>query len=209
MSDNSEDKPVVSPYGFEDIIRRFYDFVDKLGTRKTVHAVVWFVIAIVLAIAASLPLPAGLSWITPIVGIPAGIIIFALGLGVVHSTKLKYWAMFQVKEKYSQRRRVVPALFGAGAVVAVLIISAGVIPTGVGGAIIVATALTVYNVIRRTPYEIELANKGIPDPREYSEEEYEEDYEPDVLVEEDDDILNERPFPTGNQRGQEYKGRLQ
>lgn len=207
MSNNSDDKPVVPTYGFEDITNRFYDFVDKMGTRKVIYAVVWLVIAIALAVAASLPLPSQLSWVAPIVGIPAGIILFGLGLGVVHTTKLQNWGLFQVKNNYSQRRRVVPVLFGVGAVVALLITAGAAVPTGVGGAIMVATALTAYNVIRRTPYEIELANKGIPDPRDYPEEE--EEYIEVDEYDETDDILEEPTFPTGDQRGQEYKGRLQ
>lgn len=198
---NSADNNSPAGYGFEDITTRFYSFVDNMGTRKVVYGIIWFVIAAALMVAASLPLPAELRWVTPIVGIPAGIILFALGLGIVHSTKLRYWPLFNVKEKYTQRRRVVPTLFGVGAVVAVLITSGSFIPTGVGGAIMVATALTAYNVIRRTPYEVELAKKGIPDPREqqYEEEEYYDEPE--------DDIIEDNSQPS-QESGQEFRGRL-
>lgn len=201
MTNNSSETPntlTPNPWGFEVLINRLYDFVDGLeGRKRVITTITWVVIAAVLITAASFPLPEYLSFISPIVGFPAGIILFALILSAIHTTRLKEWKIFQLRETTPQKRRL-PVAILLGVSMFVIIIFAGNqipggLPTGVGGAIMIATVLSIYNTIRRTPYEMELSLKGEPDPREYSDdEEYYE--EPD----EDDNYDEDSPAERNN-----------
>jgi hypothetical protein len=172
-TENINENP--NTWGFEALTVRLRNFVESLDSgKRKVYWFVWLGIAAVLIVASSLPLPDQLSLIRPIVGTPAGVIVFALGLSLVYGTSLGEWNIFNYKDNVIPKRRVTPVLVGLTLVAALLIVSASWMPIGVGGSIMVAAALTAYNVIRRTPYEIELAMKGIPDPREYEIEEAEE-----------------------------------
>ncbi len=203
MSLNEAGEYIPPKLGFEDLTSRLYDFVDNLDTNKrVVYGIIWFVIAAALMVAATLPLPDYLTFVSPVVGIPAGFILFVLGLSLIHSTNLQTWGLFQLKETLPPRKRVTPTMLGVAAVLALLIVCSSWIPVGVGGAIAVATALTAYNIIRRTPYEMELAMKGIPDPRDYieEEEEYTEDYSEEYEAEPEE--------TTGFEEGTQFKGRI-
>lgn len=177
-----------STWGFEALTTRLHNFVDSLdSSKRTLYWFIWLFIAAVLIVAASLPLPDALGWIRPIVGTPAGIIVFALGLSLIYGTTLGELNIFSYKDNVIPRRRVTPVLIGLTIVAAILIAVGSWLPPGIGGSIMVASALAAYNIIRRTPYEIELATKGIPDPREYEAEEAEEAEYYDEIEYEDDD----------------------
>jgi hypothetical protein len=192
-TENVNENP--NSWGFEALTVRLRNFVDSLepSKRKT-YWFIWLAIAAVLIVASSLPLPDNLNFIRPVVGTPAGLIVFALGLSIVYGTKIGEWNLFNYKEEVIPKKRVTPVLIGLTIVAALLIVAGSWMPVGVGGSIMVAAALTAYNIIRRTPYEIELAMKGIPDPREYElEEEEEQEYyseEEDVVYDDEEETRN-------------------
>lgn len=143
---------------------------------------------------ASLPYPPALSWVTAIAGAPAGVIVFLLGLSVIYYGDNDQNKIFQYKNKVPQQKRLLPAFVGSIIAVTILITSSTWLPKGVGGVMMIVIVLSAANFIRRTPYEIELTMKGLPDMRgvtededleydedeyEYYEEYYEDDYEYD------------------------------
>lgn len=154
-------------WGFETLVTRLYHFVETLESNKRViYGIIWLAIAIILTVAASLPLAPSLHIVSVIVGFPSGVILFALILSVIHTTQLKDMTLFQYKEYTLPKNRIAAVIIGFLIVIVLLIISTPFIPTGVGGMVIILAALSAYNIIRRTKTEISYANQGLPDPRE-------------------------------------------
>lgn len=194
MSDNSgEENPQVyvpAKYGMEDLVSRLYTMVDAWdGRKRVVQGIVWFLIACVLMVAATLPLPDFLNFVRPIVGIPAGVILFSLIISIIHVTSLRDKKLFLLRENYPQSRRVPVALVGLAILVFLTVASSSWLPSGCAGAILIAGVLGVVNIIRRTPYESQLALQGLIDPREYVEKEFvdDENYFSDDIEDEEDD----------------------
>lgn len=163
-------KQQTNPWGFESLLNRFNDFVDSLNSSKRqIYGIGWFAIAAVLVTVASLPLGDGLRWVSAIVGSPAGVIIFLLTIGIIHSTRLNDMSFFRIKENIPPRRRVPRVVVGLIIVAGLLIAGGESIPIGIGGSIVVAISLGAYNIIRRSKEELALAAQGLPDPREIEE----------------------------------------
>jgi uncharacterized membrane protein len=133
------------------------------------YGIGWFAIAAVLITVASLPLGDGLRWVSAIVGSPAGVIIFLLFIGIIHSTRLNDMMFFRIKETTPPRKRVPLVVVGLIIIAGTLIAGGGAVPIGVGGSIVVAISLGAYNIIRRSPEELAWAARGLPDPREIEE----------------------------------------
>lgn len=156
-----------SQWGFDALMERFYLFVNELSsTQKKTYLIGWSLVSIVLIVGASLPLGADLRWVSAIVGSPAGVIVFLILAGVVETTNLKDSNIFKFKQNNPPKRRVSIVAFCLAVLGVGLIAVSSFLPLGVGGTIVVVAALTSYNIIRRTPEEIALAQQGIPDPRE-------------------------------------------
>lgn len=204
MSDNQTNNTEPEVWGFELLVNKVKNFVQtsESGTLKT-YLIVGLIISAVLMVAASLPYGEGFTWVSPLTGVPAGIILFALILGLIYGTPLGETRMFLWKENTPPKKRIAPVGVGIAIVFALLIAANSWLPLGVGGAIMVVTALTAYNLIRRTPYEIKLSLQGIPDPREYEEilneeTEYAEGYEQEYYDEQYPDNEEEQPNERGN-----------
>lgn len=193
---SDSDKPVqpaVNTWGFESLTQRLYEYVDSLSSskRKTL-GFVWVGVAAVFIVVASLPLPSFLFWVTPIIGVPSGIILFALLLSLLRVTRLRELQVVNLREWATPRRRVTFVIVGVILFAALLLLlSQWGVPQGVGGALTIVAALSGYNIIRRTPYEIELAAKGIPDPREYIADEFEDEEDEEDSSDYIDDEDNE------------------
>lgn len=126
------------------------------------------ILVVALSTVASLPL-INASWyvyVQTLIGFPAGIILFLMLLGLKENTKMGEWKMFEYKANKSALQRIRGMLIAVALIALILIFAGQYIPYGVGGTLIVAGALTIYNILRRTPEEIALAKKGITDPRD-------------------------------------------
>lgn len=177
---NNNDQPQQFLFGLETLTQRLYDYVDTLSSskRKT-RGAVWLGIALVFIIVASLPLPDFLFWLSPIIGLPAGIILFAFILSLLRVTRAKDWKLVKIKEWAVPRKRVTYVIIGVILFATFLIFSSTWLPQGVGGALTIVVALSSYNIVRRTPYELELAAKGIPDPRDFQDTDDTTDWDED------------------------------
>lgn len=166
-----------NPLGFDALSRRLYAFVDSLDTgKRKLYGFSWLAIAVVLAIAASMDIGSDLRLVTVAVGFPSGVILFILAVAVVHGTSLKDKSFFQWKQRTLPKKRVSAAAVGMVAVATLLVGGSGFIPTGLGGTLIVFSALSAYNIIRRTQEELTLAALGLPDPREIALVDEEEEF---------------------------------
>ena len=174
MTDSNQKEQTVNVWSVESLTQRLYDFVDSLSdAKRKSYGIAWLVIAVVLMVVASIPLDASLRWVSVLVGWPAGVILFCLGLSLVHTSSLKDTELFRYKERVPPKKRVPAVILGLIVVAVILITTSAFIPLGVGGTLMIFAALTAYNVIRRTKEEILLASQGLPDPRELPEEEEE------------------------------------
>lgn len=162
-------KATAQPNAIEASLDRFRARIDGWSkNQRTTYGVAALVLVLILAAAASIPLwqDLGLRWIATAIAAPAGVILFFLGLAFVHATRLKNWNMFRIKEIFPPRIRLIYVTMGLLAVGTLLLLSATWLPLGAGGVIVIATALTAYNAIRRSPDELRYAQMGLPDPRE-------------------------------------------
>lgn len=166
----------INPWGFEALTNKIYDFTDSLEEKKQIsYGAAWLAIAIILMVIASIPIGENLRIVSVIVGWPAGVILFALSLAIVHATKLRDLPIFDYKITTPPKKRATTVTIGLIIVAALLIATSAYVPVGVGGTVMIFSALTAYNIIRRTKEELALAAAGLPDPRELSDEDEEEE----------------------------------
>jgi len=168
------DSDVAPVGGFEQTYSSFLSYVGKMTHGSRVGAVVIsLTVAAILIVLASLPFLNLSYWIYVLIGFPAGIIVFANLVALFHFTRIKDSSLFTYKDRVPPRRRMQTVAITAVGVVVVLILFGGTIPRGLGGTIVITLALLAYNLIRRTPEEVRLAQLGLPDPREIEKEEEE------------------------------------
>jgi len=130
------------------------------------------------------------SWVPATIGSPAGVILFLIALGFVYRKEEKDWSFFQMRTRLSFRQRV-RRIFIWLAIYAVIFIPLGrYIPYGLGGAILILLVMTCIVFCRRTPTELALAQQGLPDPRDISEEEALDEYANAETEEESPDADN-------------------
>lgn len=136
------------------------------------------VLSVILSASSSLLFSFNLlgSWVPALIGAPAGVILFLLGLGLIYRTKIKEWAFFQIRESLSFRQRVRRVLICFVLYVLVSFPLSGFIPYGIGGSLLICLTLGSLAFGRRTPEELKLAEAGLPDPRDISEDEERDDY---------------------------------
>lgn len=186
MSDpNTPENPTstaANPFGFDSLLERFYNHVDSIPKKhRKAQFFIWFAVALVLVAAASFPIPEELRFIAAIVGTPAGILLFLLGLAVVRTTPLKTWSLFRVREIAVPQRRVIYVVSGLVVLAVSLFFLSTTLPffpLGLGGAIAIIAALTAVNTLRRTPEELYYAQMGLRDPRIQDNELYDEEVQP-------------------------------
>ena len=141
-------------------------------------AVKWGVVAAILIATSSVLFAFGWlgTWVPAIIGAPAGVILFVIGLGLVRRTRLGEWNIFEMRETYSFKQRMKRVLIWF-VVYAVLFVPIGrYVPYGLGGAVLIILLLTALAVARRTPQELEWAKHGLPDPRDLAASDDDDDY---------------------------------
>jgi hypothetical protein len=162
-----------------DVIEPFRQRVIGMSSQKVkTYTIIGLVVSAVLITGASLLYAMNIlgSWVPATIGSPAGVILFLLALGFVYRNEEKEWSLFQMRERLSFRQRI-RRVFIWLAIYAVIFIPFGrYIPYGLGGAILISLVMTCIVFCRRTPTELALAQQGLPDPRDISEEEALDEY---------------------------------
>lgn len=149
----------------DPVLARFGKFVEQMDVtkRKTYAIAILSVAVVVSVILAFIQLP---RFVHVILGAPMGLLLFLLGLGFVHVRNEAHPDKIRWKEKYSPRQRIKISAVVIAVMIVVFIVSNNVIPAFTGGMVSEALALGIYNFIRRTPEEIEIAESGEMDPRD-------------------------------------------
>jgi hypothetical protein len=162
-----------------DVIEPFRQRVIGMSSQKVkTYTIIGLVVSAVLITGASLLYAMNIlgSWVPATIGSPAGVILFLLALGFVYRNEEKEWSLFQMRERLSFRQRI-RRIFIWLAIYAVIFIPFGrYIPYGLGGAILISLVMACIVFCRRTPTELALAQQGLPDPRDISEEEALDEY---------------------------------
>lgn len=122
------------------------------------------------------------SWVPALVGSPAGVILFLIGLGSVYRTRIGEWGIWNFRTKFSYAQRVRRVLIWFVVYAVVFIPFGSFIPYGLGGAILICLALTAVVAARRSPEEYNLAVQGLPDPRDVAAAEAADDYAEEPVV---------------------------
>lgn len=162
--------------------------LDKIPEGKGKSASIkWGIVAAILITASSVlfylggvgVLPWIGTWIPAIVGSPAGVILYLIGLGIVRRTDIGQWKLFQMREDFSFKQRMKKIVIGFALYALVFIPLGRYIPYGLGGAILITLVMSALTVARRTPEETLLAKQGLPDPRDLVDEDEMDDYTED------------------------------
>lgn len=129
------------------------------------------------------------SWVPALIGSPAGILLFLIGLGSLYRTKIGSWGIWRFREKYSYSQRVRRILIWFAIYALIFIPFGPFIPYGVGGAVLICLTLTAVVTARRSPEEYQLAVQGLPDPRDVAAAEAADEYaeQPTVADTSEDD----------------------
>lgn len=151
-------------YGFEYWYQRYRNWVLAHKNQKVPYVAGALVVAAALIAASSLlSLP---QQVATLVAFPAGVLFFLVPLGILFLAEESDPHKERFKDRVPPSRRRRFSFIGAVFLVVLLLSAGNVLPYALGGSIMVAAALGLYNVARRTPQEIALALAGIPDPRE-------------------------------------------
>lgn len=162
--------------GFASMYDRYVNYVHSLSSSQRKSKLILAVVSIIVLAGGSSALsfiPLFTSewgiWVQTIIAFPAGILAFAIFIGIQKTTKMNSWKISDFKENYSHRQRIKRVSISLVVIVALLIAARDFtqfIPYGLGGALMTALILTCYNLLRRTPQEIVFASQGIIDPRD-------------------------------------------
>lgn len=115
------------------------------------------------------------TWIPSFLGAPAGIIIALLILcWSYRKNEDGLFSDFRESRTFKQRVRFVAVVMVV--LIAIIIPLGQYIPFGIGGTIMILATLLAIVALYRTPYEKNLAVKGLPDPRDLQEEEERDEY---------------------------------
>jgi hypothetical protein len=154
----------------EELYVSFKNRVTNMDHGKaTTLAVVGLVLSGLLITASSVLYHYGIlgSWLPALIGTPAGIILFLLGLGLVYrNSNINNWPVFQMRENLSFRQRTKGVIIWVVVYLVLFIPLGSYVPYGLGGSLIICLALTAVTTMRRTEEEFNLAQQGIPDPRD-------------------------------------------
>lgn len=176
-----EKKAPEEPLNAEELFVRYSNYVNGLDSARWRNLVIiGLVVSAVLITAASIQLDFISRWVNTAVGTPGGIILFLISLGLVYRTSLKELGLFRLRETRSFLSRIKIIALWFVLFLLVFIPLGAVVPYGVGGAVLIMLVLAALTTARRTPIELEYVKQGIPDPRDLSDEDYEEEDAPTI-----------------------------
>lgn len=157
------------PDGFDSLYQKYVNFITETPKNKRITLlIVGLVLIAVLCTFGSFELLDNewWIWIQTIVAFPAGIIIFAILVGIQKASNVRNWSISSFKTDNSHIQRIRKISITAVVLAAIFIIFGQYLPYGFGGAIMVSIILTGYNLLRRTPQESMMSAKGIIDSRD-------------------------------------------
>lgn len=172
MAKSSKEQTPVEGFGY--FYDRFVTWVENMSpAKRKSNLIVGIILTVLLAGVSSIPLVKAdwYQWVQAFVGLPAGFILFGILVGIMKTTKVGEWNIMGFKARNSAAQRIKKLLVVIAILVIIFMLIGAYIPYGVGGTLMVAIALTIYNLLRRTPTEIALAKQGVIDPRDVKEEE--------------------------------------
>lgn len=169
MTENSK----TETWGWSYIESRYYEKLENLPPQsKKTYAVLAIVVSLALlaagAVISFLP-----NFVISLMGVPAALVFFLAIITFRRNRNIKT-GKTPLREKYSFRsRRQYSIIFGVVSLIVIVYLGT-LVPYVVGGALLTTTALLFYDFLRRTPEEIVLDEMGLPDPRDLTEEEYQD-----------------------------------
>lgn len=155
--------------GFSSMYKKYVEYITTISSKKRTMLLIWSLVLIaVLGTLGSLPLidTSWWIWVQTIVAFPAGIILFALLVGMRETTQIKNWGISKFKANNSHLQRIKKVSISAAVITAIFIVSGQFLPYGFGGILVIAAILVGYATLMRTPEEIIMASKGIIDVRD-------------------------------------------
>lgn len=171
MAKSSKEQSPVEGFGY--FYDRFVSWVEDLSpAKRKSNLILGIILTAILASISSISLVKAdwYQWVQALVGLPAGFILFGILVGIMKTTKVGNWEVFGFKARNSAAQRVKKLIVAIVILIIFFMLVGAYIPYGVGGTLMVAIALTIYNLLRRTPEEIMLAKQGVVDPRDVKEE---------------------------------------
>lgn len=164
--------------GFGYLYERFVNWVIAMpSAKRKLNLILGIITTVVLSTLASIKFVDAdwYLWVQTIIGLPAGIILFCILIAVSKTTRIGGLSIFQFKANNSAAQRLRKLLVVIALVIILFLLVGPFLSQyyGIGGTLMTATFLTIYNLLRRTPEEIALAKQGIIDPRDIKQEEEE------------------------------------
>lgn len=166
-ADKTAENPATSLETIDPLLSRFLAWGEKLsmGSKLAFCLAPLVITGVVAAVFALMTVP---SFVEAIVGVPLGAWLFLSGL-----LAGKWYRKDKppLKERLTFSQRIRWTLVMTTVVVLIAVTVQGRIPFILGGVLVLAAVLGIYNFFRRTPQELEFAAAGEVDPREVQEAE--------------------------------------
>lgn len=167
MTKNNQQQDPKDVLGFKELHEKYKSWLLALPAETLKKYAIFSAVIILL-------LPTIASFLEPFIpqplivalSFPAGIGLFLYVLGIAFVMERKNPERPTLKERFSFIQRMKWSIAGGVAALGVIIAIGRYIPYAFGGVLALVTALTVYNILQRTPQEIEYYEHGITDPRD-------------------------------------------
>lgn len=156
--------------GVEKYYSIYYRWCSNLPSSK---ARLYFFSGVVISlavIAATIFIPLIPDFALPFLTWPIGVFAFLAGLCIAIRYGETHEEHITVKERFSFKQRIRILSIVSVVVIVLLLYCSQWIPSALGGTILIAYILTVVNTVRRTQGEIEIANLGLIDERDLTED---------------------------------------
>lgn len=167
MNKNNQSSDPKDILGFKELHAKYKSWILSLpaDTLKK-YAIFAAVIILVLPTIATLLERFIPQAILVALSFPAGIGLFLYVLGIAFVLERKKPERVTIKERFSFLQRLKGSVAGGIVTLGIIIALGKYLPYAFGGVLVLATALAIYNILQRTPLEIEFYEKGITDPRD-------------------------------------------
>lgn len=167
MKKNNNPQDPKDIVGFKELHQKYKSWLLSLSAETLKkYAIFAAGIIILLTAAASFLEPYIPQALVVVLAFPAGIGLFLYVLGFTFLLERKHPERKTIKERFSFLQRMKGCVAGGIVALAIIIFMGRSIPYAVGGVLVLLTALSIYNILQRTPQEIEYYEAGLTDPRD-------------------------------------------